>query len=260
MNQLSGKVEMGEVPPQQNLEQTYARFATTNWTLIDALHRGEHPGKGAALELLIKRYWPPVYASLRRMGRQREEAAELTQAFFADVVLGRELFTQANANRGKLRTLLLTAVKHYVIDQHRRNTTRPGNQAVSIDDLSREEKFLTRESALDVDDLFDRRWAVAVLEEAVARCSRYFQETNLPNHWAVFDAFIVQPAIHVITPPPLSELATQFGFPSSTHAASAMKVVRKRMRIMLKEVIAETAAKPNDQEAEYQHVVALLSG
>jgi RNA polymerase sigma-70 factor (ECF subfamily) len=241
-----------------NLQQTHARFSTTSWTLMGALRDEGSQQQEAARNLVITRYWPPVYASLRRMGHPRERAAELTQAFFAEVVIGRRLLDQADAARGRLRSLLLTALKRFAIDQHRRHRVRPEGDGLSLDGLDREEGFLAREPARDAEEMFERRWAVAVLEEALARCERSCREAGLDKHWAAFEAFIVQPSIGAVEPPPLSRLAEELGFASATHVASAMKVVRKRMKLLLREVAAETADDPTGQQAEHDRVLALL--
>jgi len=225
---------------------------------MGALRDGGDERHEAARNLVITRYWPPVYASLRRMGHNRDRAAELTQAFFVEVVIGRQLLDQADAGRGRLRSLLLTALKRYVIDRHRREDARPDGNGLSLDGLEREEGFLGREPARDADEVFERRWAVAVLEEALGRCERSCLEAGLDKHWAAFEAFIVQPSIGAVAPPPLSRLADELGFPSATHVASALKPVRKRMKLLLREVVAETADDPADQQAEYARILALL--
>ena len=242
-----------------SLFETHAKFATTSWTLVAALQDEDHPGHDEALEALASRYWPPVYASVRRMGRNRQDAADLTQAFFADVVLGRRLFDHAEAKRGKLRTLLLTALKRFMIDEHRRRKCRPDEGCLSLDALEREERFLAREPEVDPEEAFERRLAMVQLEEALRRCERSLVDGGLDKHWAAFDAFAVKPAIGAVSPPLLAKLAKELGFASAVHVASALKVVRKRIRLLLREVVAETALDPADQEAEYRQVVALLS-
>lgn len=242
-----------------SLFETHAKFATTSWTLVAALQDKDHPGHGEALAALASRYWPPVYASVRRMGRNCQDAADLTQAFFADVVLGRRLFDQAEAQRGRLRTLLLTALKRFMIDEHRRRKCRPDEGCFSLDALEREERFLAREPELDPEEAFERRLAVAQLEEVLARCERSLVESGLAKHWAAFDAFVVKPEIHAVARPPLAKVAEELRFASAVHVASALKVVRKRFRLLLREVVAETVIDPADQEAEYRQVVSLLS-
>ena len=95
---------------RMTLERSYERFHTTRWTQIRQLRAGDEPARGEALEALVTRYWPAAYAYLRNRGHRQEEAAELTQAFFAEVVLGRDLFGRADQNNGKLRSFLLTEI------------------------------------------------------------------------------------------------------------------------------------------------------
>ncbi|MCH8345038.1 MAG: hypothetical protein IH983_13775 [Planctomycetes bacterium] len=125
--------------------------------------------------------------------------------------------------------------------------------------MEREERFLAREPEVDPEEAFERRLAMVQLEEALARCERSLVDGGLAKHWAAFDAFAVKPAIGAVSPPPLAKLAKELGFASAVHVASALKVVRKRFRLLLREVVAETAIDPADQEAEYRQVVSLLS-
>jgi DNA-directed RNA polymerase specialized sigma24 family protein len=241
------------------VDQTHAKFGTTSWTLIEAAVEPQHPQHEQALTRLSERYWPAIYAHLRRRGMQPEAAAELTQAFFAEVVFGRRLFERARPGQGKLRTLLLTALQNYGIDQHRRRTARPEGASLSLDHLQDEEAFLAENVGESAATAFERRWAVAVLEEALARCEAYFEELDKESHWQVFHAYAILPALSGATPPPLSDLAGSLGFASAVHAASAMKVVRKRLRILLREVCADTARSHEEQDAEYDRVVQMLS-
>lgn len=103
---------------------THARFVTTDLSLLAAIADGSGPRRDRALDALVQRIWPRVYAAARRLGRDPEAAAELTQGFFADVVLGRNLLAHADADRGRLRWLLLRALKHYAVDRHRRRAAR----------------------------------------------------------------------------------------------------------------------------------------
>ena len=239
-------------------DPTHSGFDTTNWTLIEALQDSQHAQHDHAMETMAQRYWPPVYAAVRRMGRDRDAAADLTQGFFADVVLARKLFDRAESEKGKLRTLLLTALKRYMIDQHRRETSRGGNHKLSLTDLIHEDSFLIKETATSIEDVFERRWAVAIMEEAMDRCRQHFLSSDKARHWEAFDRFSLQPATFGSAVPTLSVLAEELQFPSSVHVASALKVVRKRLRILLREVAAETAIDEEQQEAEYLRVVSLL--
>lgn len=237
---------------------THSGFNTTSWTLIEALQDSRHPQHAYAMDTMVQRYWPPVYAAVRRMGRDRDAAADATQGFFADVVLARKLFDRAESQKGKLRTLLLTALKRYMIDQHRRDTSRGGDHQLSLTDLIHEDSFLSREASTSVEDVFERRWAVAIMEEAMDRCRRHFLSIDKPLHWEAFDRFSLQPATYGSEVPTLNKIAEELLFPSSVHVASALKVVRKHLQILLREVAAETAIDEDQQEAEYLRMVSLL--
>ncbi len=239
--------------------ETRARFGTTNWTLLEALNDEVHPRRERALELLSERYWPAIYASFRRLGKSREEAADLTQGFFADVILGRRLFEHADAERGRLRSLLLVAVKRYAISAHRKQRGAKAGRELPLAELGREEAFLGSDSEMNVDQIFERRWALSLLEEALARCEQSLRAEGLGEHWLAFERRAVRPAITTIARPSLAELAERSSFPSAAHVASALKVVRKRLDLMLREVASETALDNAAREAEYRSLLDTLA-
>ncbi|MFM9995578.1 MAG: RNA polymerase sigma factor [Phycisphaerales bacterium] len=242
----------------QRFEESNAAFRTTRPTLLDGLHTGDDAARRGALDQLIRIYWPPVYAYLRRSGRGRDESAELTQAFFADVALRRDLFGRAAAERGKMRTLIIGALKHYLIDVLRRQRAR-GGPALPIADLEREERVVPDAATVPPDEAFDRRWALVVLEEAMARCREHFHATGKVGHWSVFEARVLAPSISNITPPPLAQLSASHGFRTPADAAAAVQVVKKRAAALLREVAGESACGPQDQDDEHRLVVAMLS-
>ncbi len=244
---------------QNDLERTASVFHTTNWSMIQSLGERDGPGYEQAMQALTARYWPAVYATLRRMGHRPEEAAEVTQAFFAEVVLGRSLFHRADATRGRFRTLMHAALKNYLLDQHRRARTRTAVHAVRLGDFGAEEVFLASERESDPDQVFERRWMLALLDETIQRCARYFASTGLDAHWEGFRRSVLLPAMTGAEAPDRALLARDLGFASPQHLASALKVVRKRMKIVLREVTAETAVSPEEQDDEYERLVALLA-
>jgi len=239
------------------LEHTYDRFRTTRWTEIRALGEGGEEQRREALEALILRYWPAVYAHLRAAGQDRDAAAELTQAFFADVILDRDLFSKARPGRGKLRTLLLTALNRFRIDRHRRAAARGAEITIPLEALHLEDARLGR-AARDGEQVFERRWAMGLFEEALRRCESHFRESGRAAHWELFEARILRSAISGNEPGPLGEMPEAMGFASPALAAAAVQVVKRRAMALLREVVAETVDNPADVEAELADVRRFL--
>lgn len=240
------------------LEHTYDRFRTTCWTEIRALGEGDDSQRREALTALILRYWPAVYAHLRARGQDRESAAELTQAFFAEVILDRDLFGKARPGRGKLRTLLLTALNRFGIDQHRRRAARGAEIIIPLDALHIEDARLGR-TACDGEQVFKRRWAMGLFEEALRRCENHFRESGRAAHWDLFEARVLRPAISGNDPGPLSEMSQAMGFASAALAAAAVQVVKRRAMALLREVVAETVDNPADVDTELAEVRRYLT-
>lgn len=239
---------------ERQANKTGAAFVTTGWTLLDELSGAETERRAEIEQELAMRYWPPIYAWFRRSGEPPAAAEDLTQGFFSDVVLGRNLFDRADQDRGRLRTYLRTCARRYRIDA---NQSTKGRRWLLIEpaDFEREEASLHDG---DPDSTFDRSWAAVAMQEALGVCEERIRSVGLDRHWQAFDAFIVQPTINGTEAPSLDTVAAECGFASRVHAASALKVVRKHFQMALREVASATAREPDDQEAEYQHLVKLL--
>src|SRR5262245_33420534 len=115
------------------MEHSDAGFPATRWSLIDALVNGADSERERAMKLLAQTYWPAIYAYLRHTGKSQHDALELSQGFFAEVVLQRKLFEKADSSCGSLRSFVLTALKRFAIDRHRRDGAK-GFSQVSLDD------------------------------------------------------------------------------------------------------------------------------
>jgi len=233
------------------MEQTGASFVTTCWTLIDRARSGDEETRRAAAEECARLYWPPVYACARRLTRTRDEALDLTQAFFADVVLARGLFDRADRATGSARSLVRAALKRFATDQWRRGQARGQGMLVSGEAIEREEGLARDE---DPGTAFDRRWALSMFEEAMRRCETHFEHAGRARHWRLFEARVVRES-----PVPLSEAATAHGFDSAPLAAAAVQTVKRRLDAILREVVAETARDQREATSEFEQVLALLA-
>jgi len=230
-------------------------FATTHWSVV-LTARGESAAAKEALEKLCRTYWWPLYGFVRREGYKPEEAQDLTQAFFARLLERRDLET-VRQERGRLRSYLLASVKNFLSKaRHREMTVKrgEGRPLISLDDLlARERADQEPTHKLSADRIYERRWALTLLEQVLVRLGAEYEGAGkLP----LFDR--------------LKELlAGESGQPSQAKIAAEMRMtenavkqafhrLRHRYRQLLHEEIANTVAVPDDVEDELRHFMSVL--
>ena len=147
-------------------------FATTHWTVVLAAGRRSTPQSDRALEELCRTYWFPLYAYVRRRGHTKEDAEDLTQAFFARF-LGKNYLEGLSAERGRFRAFLLASLKHFLInewDKSRRQKRGGGVTPLSLDWQTADTQFQIAATAEpSPDKAFDREWAVTLLAKVIER-------------------------------------------------------------------------------------------
>lgn len=229
-------------------------FATTHWSVVMAAHDSPR-----ALERLLRAYWGPIYAFLRRSGYARPEAADLTQEFVAKVMIERRLAAQADPERGRFRTFLRAALRNFLIDQNRRSTAsvraapdRPLSLEASEMDVAEPG------DAADPGEAFDRQWAASVLSAAVDRLARECRRDGLARHWEAFEAAVLIPAVSCAEPPTYADLAPRLGAADGDEVSALVHTVRRRFRKVLADVVSQTAESPEDVEQELAYVRAVL--
>jgi len=167
--------------------QTNPVFATTHWSVVLAAGDTSAPGSHAALASLCQIYWYPLYAHVRRRGHDPENARDLTQGFFVEL-LARNAIELADPQRGRFRTFLLAALDNFLHHAHRDAQTLKrggGKEIISLDAQDAEQRFaLEPTDERSPDREFDRRWALATLERARGRLR---QEFSLAGKTELFD-------------------------------------------------------------------------
>lgn len=210
-----------------------ARFQTTNWSLVFAAD-----GSPDALNDLCARYWPPVYAFVRRCGVEAADAEDLTQAFFGRLIEHGDV-AQADPRRGKFRSFLLASVKHFMSNERdRARTKKRGGDIVHVEiDIS------TADEALTPDQLFDKQWAMVVVERAL----QALRDAGEPEHLMPFLAGEESYAAVA------SERGTSEG---------ALRVAvhrsRRRFRDQLRRIVEETV-EPDDVDDEIRFLIGAVS-
>ena len=232
-----------------------AAFTTTHWSIVLEA-QGESPAAQEALEKLCRTYWRPIFAFLRRQGILPEEAEDITQGFFAQL-LERGSLGAVRKEKGRLRSFLLGALKYFVADEQRRATAikrGKGQRLIPLEELRADERIdMEPADPMTAEMIYERRWALTVLDRVLSRLK---DEYLAANNAALFDS--------------LKELLPdEPGAPSQADIAARLSMTenairqafyrfRQRYQSLLREEIANTVATPGDIEDELRHLITVL--
>ncbi len=237
--------------PASSSDPQSTLFATTHWTIVCEAARGGDAGAVAALGGLFETYWPPLYRYVRRLGRTAPDAEDLVQGFFAHL-LEKDGLRLADRERGRFRAFLLGALKHYMANEWQRAHRQKRGGFVphlSIDWRSAEAGLGLEPADPGAPDLlFDRDWAVALLDKVLDGMTR--EERDF-ERWKPFLGISGDRL-------PYAEIAVRFNL-SEGAARVAVHRVRKRYRHRLRAEIARTLVGEEQVEEEMRALFAALS-
>jgi RNA polymerase sigma-70 factor (ECF subfamily) len=231
-------------------------FKTTRWSRI-AVASGDDAEAREALEELCGAYWRPVYAFMRRHGRDPEAAADLTQAFFAQI-LERRAFARADPSKGRFRSYLLTSARNFLVNTHEREIAgRRGGDACHVDlDIDEAERCLAQGQG-SVDSTphveFERQWAIRLVERTLDRLrAEYAGRGQTPLFERLQSSLTSSADLDAPTTP---------GAASMSPEARRMAVHRLRRRYgeLLRAEIADTVGERADVDDELRHVLRILA-
>lgn len=231
-------------------------FATTHWSVVLQAGQEETAAGVAALEKLCRTYWFPLFAFIRRLGYAEADAKDLTQQFFAQLLARRD-FQTVDARKGRFRTFLLAALRHFLSNQrdHAQAAKRGGGHVIiSLDSLP-PEQFQRWEPATDLspDKVFDQRWAVTVLAEAVQRLHAEMAADGKAAQFELLKAFLTRdPEAGEYT-----AIAMSLNSCSQTVAVTVHRL-RQRYRELVRAEIAGTVSSPLEVEEEMRDLFAAL--
>jgi RNA polymerase sigma factor (sigma-70 family) len=232
-----------------------AQFPTTRWTLVVAAGDPHRKEARSALVYLCENYWYPLYAYLRRRGHPADQAQDLTQEFFVRLLEGRYL-DRADPEKGRFRSFLLTSLKFFVADEDDRQRARKrgGGTVMPLEFSSGEERY-QREPAHDEtpERIFERRWALSMLDRVVERLREEFVQHGSPDHFERLKVFLLGQS-----DAPYAAMARQMNT-SEGALKVAIHRLRKRYRELFRQEIADTVADPADVESELRFLAAVLT-
>ena len=211
-----------------------------------------------ALSRFCETYWYPLYAYVRRCGHSPEDAQDLTQEFFARLLAGNWV-GDADRAKGRFRTFLLTALNRFLANEwDRARAQKRGGGAVSVplDTAVAESRYCADpDNALTPDRLYDRQWAMTLLDRALTRLEAEHQRLGKAAEFAVLSPALTAERGDI----PYAAMATQLGL-SEPAARMAVHRLRKRFREVFREEIAQTVVRPGEVEEEIRHLLAALAG
>lgn len=232
-----------------------AAFTTTHWSVVLEA-QGDSPVAQEALEKLCRAYWRPIYGFVRRQGIGPEEGKDLTQGFFA-LLLERRDLNAVRKEKGRLRSYLLTSLKHFLTNERNRAMAikrGEGNQLIPLDDLAERERVGFEPSdILPPDEIYQRRWALSVLDQVLARLA---EEYRAAGNVQLFDRLQKSLTKEPDRATP-ADTADEFGMTESAVRQASYRL-RQRYREILREEIAHTVMAAGDIDDELRHLVAVL--
>ena len=248
---MSDKIRQTRVP------RGGSRFATTHWSVVVAAGSPESSGYKQALETLCQTYWFPLYAYLRRHGYDTHEAEEHTQAFFARI-LEKQNLRLADPARGKFRSFLLATLRHFLADERDRARAKKrggGRKVLSIDLQEAESQYILEPAdRLSPEKLFDKSWALTVLDRTMARLKAELASKNKQDLFEHLKTHLAAEKGSV----PYSSVAAELGM-SEGSVRVAVHRLRRRYRKLLRDEIIQTVAAEDQIDEEINNLFAALA-
>ena len=231
-------------------------FHTTRWSLVLAAGQRSTPNSQDALDALCRTYWYPLYAYVRRRVRDVDEAQDLTQSFFLQV-LDKNYLGDAQPERGKFRAFLLTAFKNFLAnewDKAKALKRGGGRTSIPLDFESGEKRFrLEPTDDLTPDRLFDKQWAFTLLEHVLNRLREESVRSEKQEQFELLKVFITGSSVRG----GFAEVAGKLGMTTGAAKVAAHRL-RQRYRAILRDEILQTVAEPSEVDDEIRSLFAIL--
>jgi RNA polymerase sigma factor (sigma-70 family) len=233
-----------------------SQFTTTHWSVVLAAQARFSPAAQAALEMLCRTYWYPLYAFVRRQGHSPQDAQDLTQAFF-EHLLHKDFLREVSPDKGRFRSFLLACLKHFLADEwdkvraEKRSTSKP---VISLDALDAEARYHQESAAAwDAETIYGRQWALTLIGRVLDRLEQEFVAKGKAGPFERFQTYLLDKE-----GPAYAELAVEMG---TTEAAIKMTVyrLRQRFRVLFREEVARTVTTPGEVDEEIRSLLSSVS-
>lgn len=235
-------------------------FQTTQWSVIERIAADGETDSQVLINDLVGKYWKPVYCYLRHKGYGNEEAKDLTQDFFQEVVLGRKLVHQANQAKGSFHIFLLTALAGYVRSAHRKEIARkriPRSHLIPLEDSDATELFEPL-TGLTAEESFHYAWVSSLLDEVFTEVEADCQAHDLDVHWKIYRDRILEPIAHDTEPPSLAKMCEKYGIADTKKASNMVVTVNRRIQAAIKRHLRQALSEETTVEEETKEIMWAL--
>ena len=231
-------------------------FSTTRWTVVLHAGRPDAPESREALAAICQEYWYPLYGYLRRQGFAVPEAQDLTQEFFARLV-AKNYLGAVDRQRGRFRTFLITALKCFLANEWDRACAAKrggGQRVVSFDEFTAEERYrMEPVEHLSADQLYDRRWALELIERARSRLREQYSGGERSRRFELLQSQLSGQAVGLSQ----AEMARQLGLTENAVKQEVFRL-KKRFGELLRAEVAQTVAHPEDVDEELRYLIDVV--
>jgi RNA polymerase sigma factor (sigma-70 family) len=249
---------MADSPNMSSSPWRNSGFATTHWSVVMAAGKDHSAQAADALERLCRTYWYPLYAFVRRHVSEAHDAEDLTQEFFAGF-LAKEYFAWADPTRGRFRSFLLACLKNFLAEQQRqaRRLKRGGGKTpISWDSQTAEERYrLEPADPVTPEQIYDRRWALTLLETVLARLAEEQSTAGKEQVFTQLRGYLWGEARET----GYAEIAERLGMTEGAVKVTVHRL-RRRLRDLLREEVAHTVASDAEIDEELRHLIAVIRG
>jgi len=234
----------------------HGQFPQTRWSVVLAARDSNEQQATGALDELCRAYWFPLYVYVRKRGVSPEDAEDVTQGYFA-ALIDRGYLTQVDRERGKLRSFLLTTLKHYLADEWSKASALKrghGQRPVSIDAANAEERYAMEPvDEASPDRLFDRRWALTLLDNVLTALRADYASAGQERMFDGLKKFLAWNSASEA----YRETAAELGMKENAVRVAVFRL-RRRYGDLLRDQVADTVTSPDEVPAELEQLLSLM--
>jgi len=236
-------------------------FPTTDWGLLADCRVGSPAARLAAMDILIRRYWKPVFMFLRYSGADVEAAKDSTQAFFADWIEN-DVFSKADERKGRFRSFMLTCLKRFTSNARRAGSAQkrvPSEGLLSLDELmSNPEMPFEPSDPMTPESAFQRAWACEVVQRVLRHLEIECARTGKQIHFDLFAKRIICPILEGAAEPPLANLGATHGI-TEKQAANLLQTAKRAYQRLLQEEVRLYADTETEVASEIRDIFKILA-